>query len=265
MTSETPQKEEKKTSLMGEILSIFYILLTVFVVRLVVFDPFFIPSSSMYPTLKIGDMPIVRKWEYGYSKYAVPFIPVNLPIRGRILFDESDVKQGDVVVFRYPQDTSINYIKRVIGLPGDTVQMRHGRLYINGKVLNREYVGDYTYLDRDNMPRTGKEYLETLPNGVVHRILEIQGDIGQGDNTRLFTVPQGHYFMMGDNRDASLDSRFLPVGYVPAVNFVGPANRLMWSYDSVAGGNWAILKVWRWPFNIRYGRLFIDFTKDLTE
>ena len=261
MAQEPSESKKEQTSLMDEILSIFYILLAVFCVRLVLVDPFFIPSSSMYPTLKIGDMPVVRKWDYGYSKYAVPFIPVNLPFEGRLFFDENDIKQGDVVVFRYPQDTSVNYIKRVVGLPGDTVQVKHGRLYINGAVVKREFVGDYTYMDQGNIETTGKEYLETLPNGVVHRILEVNGDIGGGDNTRLFTVPKGHYFMMGDNRDSSLDSRFPHVGYVPVVNLVGPVRRLMWSYDSVSGGNWAMLKFWQWPFNIRYDRLFMDVTK----
>lgn len=264
MTTQPNPTQNEQTTILDEIVSILYVLGIVFVVRLLAFDPFFIPSSSMYPTLKIGDMPVVHKWEYGYSKYAVPFIPVDLPITGRIGAggEHFGVKRGDVVVFRYPQDTSVNYIKRAIGLPGDTVQMKQGRLYINGTMVQRKLVGDYTYTDMGGMQVTGQEYIETLPNGVQHRILEAGGDNSNGDNTPVFTVPDGHYFMMGDNRDMSLDSRFYHVGYVPAVNLIGPAQYLMWSYDSVNSNIW---QVQDWLFSIRYSRIFMNFTQNFTK
>ena len=241
---------------LDEILSVLYALVFVFFVRLFAYDPFFIPSSSMYPTLHIGDMPMVRKWEYGYSKYATPFFSsVELPIDGRVM--AGDVKRGDIVVFRLPSNPEINYVKRVIGLPGDRIQVLSGRLHINDVMVEREYIDEYEYNDIGNERIDTKRYKQTLPNGVSFNILE-ENDFGQGDNTPVYTVPAGHYFMMGDNRDHSLDSRFSQVGYVPYENLVGPAVRLMWSYDSVSSN---ILRIWEWPFKINYSRLFIDVTE----
>ena len=248
--------EEEKSSWFDEILSIFYALLLVFVVRLFAYDPFFIPSSSMYPTLRIGDMPITRKWEYGYSKYATPFFSsLHLPIEGRILAGEP--KRGDIVVFRLPADTRVNYIKRLIGLPGDTIQMRRGELYINGTKIPRNYVDDYSYMDMGGQMITGKRYQQTLPNGVSFNILEMT-DTAMADNTFVMTVPDGYYFMMGDNRDNSQDSRFPGVGPIPFENLIGPASRLMWSYDSVSSN---ILKIWEWPIKINYSRIMLDVTE----
>ena len=246
----------EQSSWFDEILSIFYALLLVFVVRLFAYDPFFIPSSSMYPTLRIGDMPITRKWDYGYSKYATPFFSsVELPIEGRML--AHDPKRGDIVVFRLPADTRVNYIKRLIGMPGDTIQMRRGRLYINDVMIDRQYVDDYSYTDVGGTMITAKRFKQTLPNGVSFHILE-ESDTALADNTFEITVPDGHYFMMGDNRDHSQDSRFPSVGAIPYENMIGPASRLMWSYESATSN---VLRIWEWPFKINYSRIMMDVTE----
>ena len=256
MTDNVQPSTTEETSWFDEFLSIFYALLLVFVVRLFAYDPFFIPSSSMYPTLRIGDMPITRKWDYGYSKYAMPFFSsVNLPIDGRMLGD--DPKRGDIVVFRLPSDTRVNYIKRLIGLPGDTIQMRRGRLYINDVMVKRDYIDDYTYTDVGGNVITGKRYKQTLAEGLSFYILE-ENDTGLADNTFEFVVPDGHYFMMGDNRDHSQDSRFAGVGPIPYENLIGPASRLMWSYDSATSN---LFKIWEWPFKINYSRIMMDVTE----
>ena len=249
--------QEKESSWMDEILSTFYALFLVFVVRLFAYDPFFIPSSSMYPTLQIGDMPIARKWEYGYSRYATPFFSsVELPVHGRIF--ANDPKRGDIVVFRLPSNTDVNYIKRLIGLPGDEIQVKKGRLYLNGEVVKRDYVGDYTYLDVGGNLIAGKRYKQTLPSGLSFNILEESDNSLRSDNTPVYKVPAGHYFMMGDNRDHSYDSRFQDVGPVPFENLIGPASRLMWSYDSVSS---SILNIWEWPFKVNYSRIMMDVTE----
>ncbi|HXY59002.1 MAG TPA: signal peptidase I [Methylocystis sp.] len=220
------------------------------VIRTLLFQPFNIPSGSMIPTLQIGDYVFVSKYAYGYSNYSIPFGP-NL-FKGRILGAEP--KRGDVAVFKLPSDNETDYIKRVIGLPGDRIQMVDGRLYINGTVVPREPI------DRERVPdRYGREieaptYKETLPGGVEHTIVEIEGDHGINDNTELFVVPPDHYFMMGDNRDNSQDSRISRaeggVGYVPAVNLVGRAERVFFSVK----GDDSPLAFWKWPWTLRLGR-----------
>ena len=254
--SQGQDNQEETSTWMDEFLFTFYALFLVFVVRLFAYDPFFIPSSSMYPTLQIGDMPITRKWEYGYSKYATPFFSsVELPIDGRAFANQP--KRGDIVVFRLPADTQVNYIKRLIGLPGDEIQVKGGRLYINGAEIQRDYLDDYAYLDVGGNLVAGKRYKQTLPSGVSFNILE-ESDNGWADNTPVYKVPEGYYFMMGDNRDHSQDSRFQAVGAVPFENLIGPASRLMWSYDSVTSN---IFKIWEWPFNVNYSRIMMDVTE----
>lgn len=174
------------------------------VIRTFAYEPFNIPSESMVPTLLKGDYLFVSKMAYGYSKFSFPGGLV--PVEGRIW--EGAPTRGEVVVFRPPRDPETDFIKRVIGLPGDRVQVREGRLYINDVLVERQRIENY--VDPDNPAGEGEEqYLETLPGGVTHRIVEGAGDRGNYDNTPTFVVPADHYFMMGDNRDGSNDSRAL--------------------------------------------------------
>lgn len=223
--------QKKKTGgLLDTLKTVFWAVLIALFVRTFAFEPFNIPSGSMIPTLLVGDYLFVSKFSYGYSKHSMPFsLPV---IPGRVF--ESEPERGDVVVFKLPSDTTQDYIKRVIGLPGDTVQVKEGRLYINNKLIERERIEDYILTDGGGRSAAVPQYIETLPNGRVHRILEMFGDQGPSDNTEAFTVPEGHYFMMGDNRDNSADSRAFPsrFRFVPIENLVGRAEFLFYSKDS---------------------------------
>jgi len=223
-----------------------YAIVIALVIRTFLFEPFRIPSGSMIPSLLIGDYLFVAKFSYGYSKYSFPLSPDLFS--GRIM--ESTVKRGDVVVFRPPPSPDLDFIKRIIGLPGDHIQMKQGILYINDVAVTREAIGDYV----DEQGNNYTQYIETLPNGVKHRIIEVHGDGGDLDNTDVFIVPPGHYFAMGDNRDDSMDSRTSAVGYVPAENLVGKAEIIFFSTDGTA--HW--WEVWKWPLAVRYSRLF-DF------
>lgn len=222
--------------------TVVYAVLIALFVRVVAFEPFNIPSGSMYPTLMVGDYLFVSKYSYGYSRYSFPF--GLIPFDGRIW--EDPVERGDVAVFRNPRDIKTDYIKRIIGLPGDRIQVKKGILHINGESVVRERIEDYERHPGVFLP----QYLETLPNGRVHRIVEANGDNAGNDNTREFTVPAGHYFAMGDNRDNSADSRV--IGPVPAQNFIGRAEILFFSTDGTA----RFWEIWRWPFAIRYSRVF---------
>ncbi|MCC9622949.1 signal peptidase I [Thalassospira sp. MA62] len=223
--------QKKKTGgILDTLKTVFWAIVIALAVRTFAFEPFNIPSGSMIPTLLVGDYLFVSKYSYGYSKHSMPFsLPV---IPGRIF--SSEPERGDVVVFKLPADPSQDYIKRVIGLPGDTVQVRGGRLYINNKLVERERIEDYILTDGTGQSAAVPQYLETLPNGKVHRILELFGDQGPSDNTEAFTVPEGHFFMMGDNRDNSADSRAFPsrFRFVPIENLVGRAEFLFYSKDS---------------------------------
>lgn len=241
------KKNQKKTGGLGETVSVvIQALLLALVIRTFLFQPFSIPSGSMRPTLLEGDYLFVTKWAYGYSNHSFPFSPPMFS--GRIF--GSSPERGDVVVFKYPPQPSLDYIKRLIGLPGDSVQMREGQLFINGVAVPRELVGTIDNPDITEMNRPVEVYRETLPNGVSYETLDIAPN-SIGDNTREFVVPAGHYFMMGDNRDNSSDSRF-GVGYVPEENLVGRANLI---FFSIAGGA-SPLEVWKWPAEVRFSRLF---------
>lgn len=217
-------------------------------IRSLAFEPFSIPSGSMIPTLLVGDYLFVSKSSYGYSQYSFPM--GIFPVQGRL--KAVPPERGDVAVFRKPHHEHIDYIKRVIGLPGDKVQVKSGRLYINDKMVEREYLGDFkTALYPDQNIMTYKRYRETLPNGRAHEIIE-RSDNAPLDNTPVFTVPQNHYFMMGDNRDGSLDSRVMDeVGYVPFKNFIGRAERIFFSVDE----NAKIWEMWKYPWSLRVKRL----------
>lgn len=241
-SSETMAKKEK-TGGFGETLrTVIYAVLIALVIRTFAFEPFSIPSGSMVPTLQVGDYLFVSKYSYGYSQFSFPFSPPLFD--GRVLADRPE--RGDVAVFKLPKDNSTDYIKRVIGLPGDEIQVQDGILHINGEAVQREKIEEV---------RVGSAavtiYRETLPNGVTHLIRE-RGDDQFFDNTPVYEVPEGHYFMMGDNRDSSQDSRALSqVGYVPFDNLIGRAEVIFFSHDGSAD----LWEVWAWPTAIRYGRL----------
>lgn len=190
-----------------------------------VLQAFNIPAASMLPTLRVGDHIFVSKFSYGYSRYS---LPGSLPlIDGRIL--ATPPKRGDIAVFRLPSDPRTDYIKRVIGLPGDEVQLREGRPYLNGQIIPRKQRETITVRNQFGRPTQVPVFIETLPNGRAYPIIEFSDD-GPLDNTGTYTVPPGHYFMMGDNRDNSQDSRVLhEVGYIPAENFVGKAWFRFWN------------------------------------
>ena len=199
--------------------------------RSVAYEPFHIPSGSMLSTLYEGDYIFVSKLSYGYTRFSFPFSPKLF--EGRIF--ASAPKRGDVVVFRPPGEPDVDFIKRVIGLPGDTIQMRHGRLYINGDIVEQTRDGEASVPDENGQKREVARYNEKLPNGLTHIVLDDQHE-GPADNTPLFKVPENHYFMMGDNRDHSQDSRFEnPVGYVPFENIVGRAEIIAFSLKGLKG------------------------------
>jgi signal peptidase I len=222
------------------------------VVRTILFQPFNIPSGSLIPTLLIGDYLFVSKYSYGYSRFSLPFSP-NV-FSGRIL--ASEPKRGDVAVFKLPRDGETDYIKRVIGLPGDRIQMIQGRLYINGQMVQREATAKINTPDAFGRNAEVPTYYETLPGGVRHLIIERDGDTSYFDNTKVFEVPPGNYFMMGDNRDNSTDSRVAPeeggVGFVPFENFVGRAEIIFFSLDE-GDSAW---EFWKWPSSVRWSRIF---------
>jgi len=217
-------------------------------VRTFAYEPFNIPSGSMKPTLLIGDYLFVSKFSYGYSRHSFPWsFP---PFKGRVL--AGDPERGDVVVFKTPADDATDYIKRVIGLPGDRIQMQGGRLYINGTIVQRELVGEAEEICGNGQGRRFQVYRETLPEGRQHLIWECT-DQERYDNTGEYVVPADHYFMMGDNRDNSQDSRTPLVSYVPFENFIGRAEFLFFSHADTSG----FWEIGKWPEVIRWDRLFM--------
>jgi len=226
---------------------VFHALLIALVIRTLLFQPFNIPSGSMKATLLIGDYLFVSKYSYGYSHYSLPLSP---PLFSGRIFGSAP-ERGDVVVFRLPKDDSTDYIKRVIGLPGDRIKVIDGLLYINGTPVKRERVADFIDDDNGTSERV-RRWRETLPNGVTYQTLDLQ-DNGFLDNTQEYVVPAGHYFMMGDNRDNSTDSRVLAaVGYVPFENLVGKAQIIFFSI----GDGEPAWHIWSWPWSVRWSRLF---------
>jgi signal peptidase I len=233
--------EFAKTAFVAVLLALF--------IRTFFFEPFNIPSGSMKPGLQVGDYLFVSKPAYGYSRHSFPFSIA--PIEGRLWEDAPE--RGDVVVFKLPTNPSIDYIKRVIGLPGDKIQVIGGQLYINGLATKREPL-PLVRLEEDGRGVTRYEFIETLPGGATFHIYE-DGDQYPLDNTKVFEVPPRHYFMMGDNRDNSQDSRVMDhVGFVPLENIVGRADFIFFSVDE----NSSIFEFWKWPWSIRTNRLLMD-------
>jgi len=244
VTSGAKRKDGGIAETLRVVLQAFFIAL---VFRTLLFQPFNIPSGSMKETLLVGDYLFVSKYSYGFTHYSLPFSPPWFS--GRIW--ASAPARGDIVVFRLPKDDSIDYIKRVIGLPGDRIQMINGALSINDKPVQRERIDDFVETEGDGPTTRTRRWRETLPNGVTYTTLSLV-DNGLYSNTSVYLVPPGHYFMMGDNRDNSADSRVLSqVGYVPFENIIGRAQVIFFSVVEGSHNK----KVWRWPWVVRWSRL----------
>ena len=243
-----------KSGAMNEVVEIVktvvYALMIALFLRVIFFQPFTIPSASMEPTLLEGDYIIVSKYSYGYSKNSIPFSP---PIfKGRIFEKKPD--RGDIIVFKLPRDGHIDYIKRLVGLPGDRIQVIGGVLHINGKAIPRKPLPPVMVDSGYGFTRNVERYEETFPNGKSFITYDFGPD-GDVDNTGVYVVPENNYFFMGDNRDNSLDSRVpseIGVGYVPAENLVGKAQIIMLSWNKGA----SLFKPWTWVLDARPSRFF---------
>ena len=228
--------------------TLIYALIVAIIIRSLIIQPFYIPSSSMEPSLLVGDRIFVSKYTYGYSKHSFPFSPNFTDKR----FFLKNPKQGDLVVFKTPADNRTDYIKRLIGLPGDEIQFIGGELFINSVKVLRETTSISEPIRCGNYVLNTKTFIETLPNGVKH--LASYNLNGTLQNSKRYKVPNGHYFLMGDNRDCSKDSRFLEdVGYVKNLNLVGKAKIIFFSNDTNKG---SLLKLWNLHNSFRFNRTF---------
>ena len=229
--------------------TLLYALLIALIIRSFLYQPFYIPSSSMEPNLLIGDRLFVSKYTYGFSRHSLPFSPGR---HNKRIFSKIP-KRGDVIVFKTPADNRTDYIKRLIGLPGDIIQIKNKDLFINGLKINKRKVEQSIIINCGYENITSNFYEETLPNGTKY--IAAYRKEGTMINTDRFIVPENHYFFMGDNRDCSKDSRFLSsVGYVNFNNLVGKAQIVFFSNNKTKG---SFLKFWKWNKSIRFERFFI--------
>ena len=230
--------------------TVVYALLIALVLRVIFFQPFTIPSASMEPNLYQGDYIIISKYSYGWSRHSIPFSPPLF--NGRIFFHPPH--RGDIVVFKLPSDTKVDYVKRLIGLPGDRIQMRHGLLYVNDQLVPRQPMSPVKALVPPGFEAEVARYRETLAGKSY--VTQDFGTDAEYDDTDTYVVPEGYYFMMGDNRDNSSDSRVPParggVGYVPAENLEGKAQIILLSWKPGA----SIFKPWTWVLDLRPSRFF---------
>tara|TARA_Y100000591_G_C21723934_1_gene640304 strand:- start:320 stop:1060 length:741 start_codon:yes stop_codon:yes gene_type:complete len=242
------KKNNIKHIFIDNIKTLIYALIIAILLRSLLYQPFYIPSSSMEPTLLVGDRLFVSKFAYGYSKHSFPFSP---PVyKKRIFFKEP--KRGDLVVFKTPSDNRTDYIKRLIGIPGDTLQFKNGNIFLNNKKIIRNEIDENIIIRCGNKNFPVKFYEETLPNGVKYKAAYYKG--GTLQNTDEYVVPENHYFLLGDNRDCSKDSRFLSeVGYVNKLNLVGKAKLIFFSNDTLKN---SVLKFWNWNDSLRIKRTF---------
>lgn len=251
---DTPNGEMSAVDEVWDLLkTVLYAVAIALVLRILIFQPFNIPSGSMKPTLEVGDFLVVSKPTYGYSRASLVFPLTRINMHGRVLSGRGP-DRGEIVVFKARKDGNKDYIKRVIGMPGDEIRMIGGVLHINGEAVKKEFIGLFD-TDCDHIRHTqAPRYRETLPNGVSYVVQECHGDEGNLDFVGPYRVPTGHYFMMGDNRDQSQDSRVeSQVGYVALDDIVGRAERIVFSVDGERAAFW---EIWKWPFAIRYGRIF---------
>ena len=238
-----------KKIILENLKTLFYALIIAIIIRSILFQPFYIPSSSMEPNLLIGDRLFVSKYSYGYSRHSFPFSP---NIYSKKIF-ETEPERGDVIVFKTPADNRTDYIKRLIGLPGDEIQIVEGKLYINNKIVKKKKINISRNINCGNEIINVSAYKETLPNGVEY--IAFYNNEGTLKNTDKYLVPAKHYFFMGDNRDCSKDSRFLTsVGYVKNTNLVGKARLIFFSNNIKKG---SFLELWKWKKSIRFDRLFM--------
>jgi len=252
MSSENVTMRSRAGNWLGQIMQLAGIVLAVFIAKGAIAEPFYVPSGSMEPTLLIGDALLASKFPYGYGTASLP-MQINLPETGRVF--EGTPKRGDVVVFRWPGDTSQAWVKRVVGLPGDRIQMRQGQLFINDHPATLKQEGIAEAEDDNGNVEHAYRYTETLPNGVSHAILKMR-DNGRLDDTLEVTVPAGKLFVLGDNRDNSADSR-VPVreggvGLLPMDNLVGRADAVVGSWDLGMRSQ----PVWNWLSGFRMARFF---------
>ena len=237
-----------KSKIVENIKTIFYALIIALIIRSFLFQPFYIPSSSMEPNLLIGDRLFVSKYSYGYSRHSFPFSPKIYD--KRVLSKLPD--RGDVIVFKTPADNRTDYIKRLIGLPGDSIQIVDSNLYLNNAKVKKEKIENLTNINCGNEIINSIFFKETLPNG--RRYITVYRNDGTMMNTDKFIVPENHYFFMGDNRDCSKDSRFLSsVGYVNFNNLVGEAQLIFFSNEKKMG---SFFKFWKWHKSLRLERFF---------